>query len=252
MAYLILAIFLFGLILGSFLNAVIFRLHSGESFLFGRSHCFKCNHELSAADLVPVLSFLWLRGRCRYCRAKLSWQYPVVEILTGALMVLLAIKFQMNFGPEFFISAVFIAFLIVIAVFDLKHYLILDKVVIPFFVLALANSIYQKYFLSSVIGALVIAGFFGLQYLISRGRWIGLGDVKLGLVLGSLGGWMLGVVLIVVAYFAGAAAGLGLILGKKKQLSSRMPFGVFLGSSAIITILYGDKILAWYLKLIGL
>lgn len=257
----IVLIFIFGLIIGSFLNAVIYRLYVKESFLFTRSHCPHCNHELAAKDLVPLFSFLALQGKCRYCHKPISWQYPLVELLTAILFVA-----AYNLHPTPYTLAfqlVFISFLIVIAVFDYKHYLILDKVVFPALTLAVIWNIYldltthyslattHSHFVSGLIGALVVSGFFALQYYISRGRWIGFGDVKLGLFLGSLFGVKSSIVMLFMAYALGAVVGLILIALDRKTLGSKLPFGVFLSISAIIMLLYGMHLTDWYFRLIG-
>jgi leader peptidase (prepilin peptidase)/N-methyltransferase len=245
-------IFIFGLIIGSFLNAVIFRLGEEESFVAGRSKCPHCHHELGVLDLIPVFSFIFLRGHCRYCHKPISWQYPIVELITGIVFVLLAYNLQpRTYNLEFGVQLVLASFLIVIAVFDLKHYLILDKVVFPALAIVTIYNIYAGQFVWGIMGALVVAGFFAAQYFLSQGRWIGFGDVKLGLLLGSMVGFKLGVVMLMLAYFSGALVGVTLILMKKKKLGSELPFGVFLSISAIIMMLYGDKITNWYLGLIG-
>ncbi|MGE5392919.1 MAG: prepilin peptidase [Candidatus Saccharibacteria bacterium] len=252
--------FLFGLIVGSFLNVVIFRLKSNRQFVKGRSACQSCGHELSALDLIPVASFLFLRGRCRYCRAKLSPQYPIVELVTGVVFGLIGFRFGL--GLPGLSAAVLSGFFIVVAVYDFKHLLILDKVVLPGAVVALLFNVatdlsgscaswWQCRTISGLIGAAIIAGFFLLQHLISKGRWIGFGDVKYGLMLGLSAGMGGSLVLLFVAYLAGAFAGLSLIAFGRKQLSSRLPFGTFLSLSAIITLLWGGPILSWYLALIG-
>ena len=244
--------FILGLIIGSFLNAVIFRLPDGKSFLTGRSECRNCHHELSSADLVPIFSFIFLRGQCRYCRQRISWQYPLVELATGIVFGLLAYQSGSSLGePGLWASAVFAAFLIVVGIYDFKHFLILDRVVLPAAVLALIWAGFEGYLLASLYGALLVAGFFAAQYYISRGRWIGFGDVKLGIFLGLLLGWQLSLLMLVLAYFLGAATGLGLVLLGRKTMSSKLPLGSFLAISAIMVMLYGDGVLAWYLKLIG-
>lgn len=245
-------IFIFGLIVGSFLNAVIFRLYKEESFLFGRSHCNYCKHELNAWDLIPVLSFIILGGRCRYCHKKISWQYPLIELTTALLFVLLVYNYGLRITDYgLWAQLVFVCFLIVIAVFDFKHYLILDKVVYPAFVLALIWSIVNGNIVNSLYGALLVAGFFGLQYYISDGRWIGFGDVKLGLFLGTLFGLKYSLIMLFIAYFLGAIVGLALVLTNRKKFSSKLPFGVFLSISGIIMLLYGNQITDWYFRLIG-
>ena len=241
-----------GLIVGSFLNAVIFRLSTGESFLSGRSHCPRCGHKLTAVDLIPVLSFIFLRGKCRYCKSKISWQYPLIELATAISFILLAQNFEFRISNfEFIAQAIFICFLIVISIYDLKHYLILDKVVFPALVLSIAYNLLIGQLVSGILGAVLVSGFFYLQYLFSKGRWIGFGDVKFGLLLGSLFGFPLALLVLLLAYCSGAMVGVSLIALGKKKLSSKLPFGTFLGFSAIIVLLYGDQIWNWYMKLIG-
>lgn len=235
-------IFILGLIVGSFLNAVIHRLHSGETIFFDRSRCVFCHAELAARDLVPLLSFLFLKGRCRYCHKPISWQYPIVELVT-------AVSFSLSWITDHgsWINFIFISILIIVAVYDFKHYLILDKVVLPAFVLAATYNLFIGQFWAGILGSAILAGFFALQYLLSRGRWIGFGDVKFGLFLGSLVGWQLSLVLLFIAYVSGAVIGLGLIATGKKTFVSQIPFGTILSLSAIIVMLYGEQILARYL-----
>lgn len=248
----IVIVIVIGLVVGSFLNAVIFRLHTGKSIVSGRSECMRCHHQLAAIDLVPLFSFLFLRGRCHYCRKKISWQYPIIETATALSFVLLFRNFQFSVtGYQFFAQAIFICFLIVIGTYDLKHYLILDKVVYPAAVLAFIVSVINHSLLSGLYGVLVVSGFFALQYLLSSGRWIGFGDVKLGIFLGLLFGWELGILLLLIAYLAGAVVGIGLIASGKKNFGSKVPFGTFLAGASIIVMLYGQGMLNCYLKLIG-
>ena len=258
----IIIVTIFGLIIGSFLNVVIFRLvphrtcssaglHSGKSFLFGRSACPDCNKELRAQDLIPLLSFLFLKGRCRYCSSKISWQYPIVELTAALTFVLFAFNYGLRITDYgFWAQAVFACFFIVIAVYDYRHYLILDKVILPAGVLALVYQLWQNNLPWALLGALIISGFFALQYFASKGRLIGFGDVKLGIALGLVFAqsslWFL-----VFAYFVGAAAGLLLLAFGKKQLGSRVPFGTILGFCAIIFMLYGNVLVKAYLNLLG-
>jgi prepilin signal peptidase PulO-like enzyme (type II secretory pathway) len=246
-------IFIFGLIVGSFLNVVIFRLHSGKSFLIGRSECPHCHHSLSAWDLIPLASFVFLGGKCRYCKTKISYQYPMVELTTAVVFVLFFVNNQWSIiNGQLWFQIIFACFLIVVAVYDFKHYLILDKVVFPALGLAIIWSLISGNFIAGLVSAIVIAGFFGLQYLVSRGQWMGLGDVKLGLFLGFLAPWPQSLVLLMLAYFSGAVVGLVLVAINRKHLSSQLPFGVFLSFSAIIVMLFGQPIMNWYLRLIGL
>jgi len=255
--------FLFGLIVGSFLNAVIFRLHKGESFVGGRSKCPHCRHVLGPLDLVPLFSFIFLRGRCRYCSGKISAQYPAVEFGTGLAFAFLAQSVAYNIDINLIRDLIFVAILIVIAVYDWKHYLILDKVVFPSLIFGLVVAILldiqlgnsftslNSHTLGGVVSGLIIAGFFLLQFLISKGAWIGFGDVKLGLLLGVILGWPYALLGLFVAYVMGALFGIILIALNKKQLSSRLPFGTFLAFSAIIIMIWGNPLHSWYLDLLG-
>ncbi|HYC80065.1 MAG TPA: prepilin peptidase [Candidatus Binatia bacterium] len=249
----------FGLVVGSFLNVAINRTKLSQSF-GGRSHCPRCKHELSVWDLVPVLSFIFLGGRCRYCGKNISVQYPLVELLTATVFFCLA-----TLGVplwELLFLWIISAVLIVIAVYDLKHFLILDKFVFTGLVIAVLYAISRDYAygcqfpmncatISGLVGAVIISGFFYLQHLISKGRWIGFGDVKFGLFMGMTAGFPVGVLSLFLAYMSGAVIGMFLVSLQKKELGSRMPFGTFLASATIFGLIYGHRLLDWYLELIG-
>ncbi len=257
-----LLILIFGLIVGSFLNAVIFRLHDERSFVRGRSQCMKCKTELKPMDLIPVLSFLLLGGRCRYCKTKLSWQYPAVELGTGIIFIFLFLSNGLEINLALILKLYFASLLIVIGLFDFKHFLILDRVVFPNLLLASLVVIYYQVanctgiavncgVVSGVLAAALASGFFLVQYVMSSGRWIGFGDVKLGLLLGAIYGWPMIIINLFLAYILGALAGTALVLGNRRDMSSQMPLGTFLALSGIITLGVGDKLLSWYLKLLG-
>ncbi|MBI4363243.1 MAG: prepilin peptidase [Candidatus Doudnabacteria bacterium] len=248
----IVIVIVIGLVVGSFLNVVIHRLHTGGDILSDRSKCTQCGKVLAVLDLIPVISFVWLKGKCRYCQSKLSWQYPIVELTTALSFVLLALNYGLRITDYgFWVHAIFACFLIVIAVYDFKHYLILDKVVFPAAILALVYQTVQNNLLWAVLGALIISGFFAFQYFISKGKWIGFGDVKLGIFLGLLFAesalWFL-----IFAYLVGALVALLLMAFAGKGLRSRVPFGTILGFSAIIFMLYGEAFVRWYYNLLGL
>jgi prepilin signal peptidase PulO-like enzyme (type II secretory pathway) len=251
-----------GLVIGSFLNVIIHRLYAGGSVLLGRSHCVHCKKELAAYDLIPVISFFLLRGRCRNCKKKISWQYPIVELITAVVFILFALNTKYSIlNTEVAFSLFFACSFIVIAVFDWKHYLILDKVIFPLIGLAAVFSVIRDianhsfglngHFIPGLLAGLGLVLFFGFQYFVSQGRWIGFGDVKFGFLLGMVLGWPLSLCMLMMAYFSGAIIGVMLIALGKKEISSQVPFGTFLGFSAIITMLYGEQITNWYLRLIG-
>ena len=250
-----LIIFIFGLAIGSFLNCVICRLEKRESFLRDRSRCPHCQKELSWKDLVPLLSFLILRRRCRYCRQKISLQYPLVELATGILFVFIAI-FNFQLSTYNLLNACFLflvsCFLIIIFVYDLKHYIIPDKVIYPAIFAALVFNFLPRQIFSggfnqfSILSAFGAAGFFFLIVLVSRGRWMGVGDIKLAFLMGLILGFPDILIALFLAFFFGAIIGIGLIISGKKTLRSEVPFGPFLVTGAFLALFFGENIIRWY------
>ncbi len=248
-------IFLLGLVIGSFLNCVIYRLEKEQSFLKGRSYCPHCKHNLIWLDLIPVFSFLFLKGKCRYCGKKISIQYTIVEIITG--LIFLFIYNEIINLPQLtisnFISFCFLfivsSFLIIIFVYDLKHYMILDKVLFPAIAISL---LYRLFIIFSIwnylFAALIASGFFLFIFLISKGKWMGFGDVKLAILLGLLLGFPNILVGLFLAFFFGAIIGLALIFLNKKGLKSEIPFAPFLIIGTFIAMFFGSQIIQWYLN----
>lgn len=253
----ILIFFLFGLAIGSALNAIIYRLHTKKSWLRGSSICPKCSHQLAWYDLIPVISFLTLAGRCRYCRKKISIQYPLVELATGVLFVFVYLVNPITQSAVInqksailILNLAITAILILIFVYDLKHYIILDKVIIPSIVIVfLANLFLGKSWQSMLIAALVVSIFFLLQFLVSRGKWIGAGDLRLGFFMGVVLAWPLALLALFLAYIAGSLIGILLVVLKLKRWRSQLPFATFLCPATFITLLWGEQILNWYVKL---
>jgi leader peptidase (prepilin peptidase)/N-methyltransferase len=245
-------IFFLGLSIGSFLNVVICRLETKERILFSRSHCPKCGAILQWYDLIPVLSFLVQKGRCRYCSKRISWQYPVVEITTGLLFFLI-FNFQFSIFNLFY-SLIIVCFLIIIFVYDLKHYIIPDKISYPAigisFVYQLSNLYPEpvegyKLFIPYLLAAFLAAGFFLSLVLISRGKWMGLGDVKLALLMGLILGWPNILLALFLSFFSGAIIGIILIIWGKKTIKSQVPFGPFLVGATILVMFYGPYLVNW-------
>lgn len=258
MIFFITIIFILGLCIGSFLNVVILRLEKKETFLRGKSYCPQCKRLLGIKDLIPLLSFILQKGRCRYCQGKISWQYPLVEFLTGFLFCLFFVKYFF-FEKEsassfvFFIrDLVFICFLIIIFVYDLKYLLVSNRVVFFGIGLALFSSLVLKepIFLEAFLTSLCLGGFFFFQYFFSKGRWIGLGDIGIGILIGFILGFSKMILVVFLAYVFGAIIGLFLVFKKRKTWKSELAFGPFLCGAAIVAMLFGDQIVDWYLKAI--
>jgi len=251
---------------GSFLNVVIFRLKTKETILKSRSHCVFCKKKLSWYELIPLLSFTIQKGRCRECHKKISWQYPIIEIITG-LLFLSALIYSAPGGSAlgwqfpYIIYGLFLwlifSFLIIIFVYDLKHYSIPNIIVLPAIVLSLFFDIYlwlstgQFFiFLSSIIAMIIAGGFFLILVLISKEKWMGMGDVFMGMLMGLILGTPQIFVALFFAFLIGAIISIILLILKKKKMKSEIPFGPFLVLGTIIALLYGNVLLGWYLNLI--
>ena len=256
-------VFILGLFVGSFLNVVVYRLHRAESFIRGFSKCLFCSHRLYPKDLFPLFSLLWLRGKCRYCRHKISGQYFWAELATGLSFTLIfwyifaeldinAFLLQLNWftGLQLIGWWVFTSFLIIIFIYDLRYYLILDKVSLPAVAVAFIINIFLGHSWTSLLLAMLVGGgFFLAQFVLSKGKWIGGGDIRLGLLMGAILGWT-GVLLgLFVAYMLGGVFASILLLSKKKHLGDKLPFGTFLTIATFIVLLYGDILFKWYISL---
>ena len=251
----IIFVFIFGLAIGSFLNCLIWRLHKKES-LMNRSYCPKCGKQIAWHDNIPLLSFVILGGKCRNCGKSISWQYPAVELITGLLFV---ISFIINFQfsnitldlllltlRNFFLISV----MIVIFIYDLRWYLILDIITLPAcLIVFILNLILGFNLWNLLISGIIGSSFFLVQFLISRGKWIGGGDIRLGLLIGLSLGFQGALVAIFISYLIGSIIGIGLILTNKKQFGSEAPLGVFLAVGTIITLFWQTEILSWYLNI---
>lgn len=252
-----LLIFLFGLTVGSFLNCVIFRLDiEGKSALNGRSFCLYCKHKLAWFDLIPIISFLVLKGRCRYCHKKISWQYPLVELFTALLFVLIFDFYFPISGLFNLISLIYLlvisCFLVIIFVYDLRKFLILDKVIYPAIFLVIVYNLYNVHHLvyNSFPAAIGATLFFLAIFLISKGKWLGFGDVKLIFFLGLLLGFPNILITLFLSSTIGAVIGIGLIALGKKTMKSEVPFAPFLVVASFIAMLWGNLMVDWYLSFI--
>ena len=228
--------FIFGTIVGSFLNVVVLRYNTGVSIARGRSFCFSCGHKLSWSELVPILSFLFQKGKCRNCESKISWQYPIVEFITGLLFLAIFLKYGL--APiSLLIGFILVSVLLAITVYDIRQKIIPDGLVIIFSIISLINTIFIAdvnllWFL--IAGPLLALPLF-LISLFSRGRAMGLGDPKLVLGIGWFLGPIYGLSSLVLAFWIGAIYGLLMMLLAKLNFSkiklnykSEVPFAPFL------------------------
>ena len=236
------------------------------SILKGRSMCVDCRHTLAAKDLIPVLSWVSLRGKCRYCRKAISWQYPLVELLTAGLFVASYVFWPLPLsgsgllglsvsnGLAFGFWLIFLVGFMALAVYDLRWFLLPNKIVYPLLVLAAGQALARAALdgdvaiLTTAIWGLAIGGgIFYLLFQVSRGTWIGGGDVKLGFLLGLIvGGPVNSLLLLFLASLLGCLVTVPLLLSGRATRKSHIPFGPFLLLAAIIVQLFGAAILAWY------
>lgn len=262
--------FAVGLVIGSFLNCLIYRTRVGQSFFKGRSYCPKCKHGLSWFDLIPVLSYLQLAGKCRYCRKPISRQYPLVELAVGILFAAAAaimepsIVFFASFSLFNLFSLFYYWFIIsvltVIFVYDFLYYIIPDEAV---FLAILATAAFHssrffyEFFLTSnanfeliinpFLASVFAFSFFLTVFLVSSGKWMGFGDVKYAALMGLILGFPDIAVGLFLSFFLGAIIGLSMIALKRKEISSEIPFGPFLVSGTIAALFFGKDIIFIYL-----
>lgn len=269
-----------GLCLGSFVNALVWRLYKQEalrekqtkqgktelrklSIVHGRSMCMHCGHELASKDLVPVVSWLYLRGKCRYCHHPID-DTPLAELLLPALLILSYVFWPYAGGGWNGVEiAIFVLWtgvltcFVALAIYDAKWYLLPDRIVIPLTGLAFGMSSLLAFaqqdwtvLMNAVLGALTISGVFLLLSLVSRGSWIGGGDIKIGIALGLLAGTpIMALLVIFLASLLGSVYMLPGVAQGKQQLKSMLPFGPFLIVSTLIVFLWGEKIFDAYMML---
>ncbi len=259
----------FGLVGGSFINALVWRLHAQQkakskkqkaklSILRGRSMCPNCRHQLAVLDLIPVFSWLWLRGRCRYCHRPID-DNPLVEALLPAAFVLSYFYWPLSFDSHgsmlFGLWLIFLTGFMALAVYDLRWMLLPNRLVYPLLGLAVGQVLLVTLVFhggratlgTAGLGLLIDGGLFYALFQLSGGRWIGGGDVKLGALIGLLvGGPGNALLVLFLASLGGCLIALPLLLTGRATRTSRLPFGPFLLLAAVVTYLFGADLISWY------
>lgn len=243
-------IFIYGIVIGSFLNVCIYRIPNEESIVLPSSHCGSCNHRLGWLDLVPVLSYICLRGKCRYCGQKISLRYPMVEVLTGFLLVGIYFRYGLTF--HFFKYGILTLFLIVIALIDYDTTDVYSCVVYPGIAVGIIFAILERVIYSGSLGNYIIGAAIGFViiggiYILTGG--FGAGDIEIAVLCGVFLGWKLEIYFILIAFIIGGAIGITLILMKKKSKTDYMPLGPSLAMGAYIALIIGERMI---LRLSGL
>lgn len=273
------SLFIFGTLFGSFASVLIWRIRSGEGGIAtGRSHCPKCQHTLGALDLFPIFSYVFLRGKCRFCKEKISPIYPLLELATGVLFLLSGYFFvdpillfsgslaeMMKLG--FLLTIAFIT--IVFVFYDILFMEIPDEVLIPanlvlfflLFVVSLGvnipifghflpfqNEIFNIPLINASLGAFGIFAFFYIQILVSGGKWMGGGDLRIALFMGLVAGAKIAALGLLLAYFAGSIIGI-IILVATRNRNTEVPFGPYLALGLYISLFWYTPIVDWYTRL---
>ncbi|AOY78395.1 prepilin peptidase [Clostridium formicaceticum] len=243
-----------GIIIGSFLNVCIYRIPKNQSIVYPSSHCSSCNRSLQVMDLIPIFSYFILKGKCRYCRHKISLRYPMVELLTGIVFVLLLYKYDFSIDLLFYL--ILVSTLICISFIDYDHQIIPDGLVLLGFAAGLIYKLVLYYFinvpiefLNSILGFLVGGGFFLLIAVVSKGG-MGGGDIKLIAMLGFWIGWQDVILISFLAFIIGSIVSIILLITKIKSRKDAIPFGPFIAISSLIVILYKNYLLVHYMNLV--
>jgi leader peptidase (prepilin peptidase) / N-methyltransferase len=240
---------LFGLLIGSFLNVVIYRLPRGQSLVTPPSTCPGCGTRIRPFDNVPVLSWVLLGGKCHTCRAPISIQYPLVEFVTGALFLLVA--WATPAGPLLAARLLLVVILIVLFGIDLHHQILPNVITLPGIVIGFLFSLlgppgWTNSLLGIALGGGVLYAIAAAYYLVRREEGLGMGDVKMLAMIGAFLGWKAVLVTLILSSFAGALVGIGIIAFTKGTMRLALPFGTFLSLGALAAMLVGEPLVTWY------
>jgi len=245
--------FIFGSIVGSFLNVCIYRLPKGESIVLPGSHCPACRMAIRPWDNIPLLSFILLRGRCRDCGNPIAWRYPLVEALTGTLFAMTVAQFGVTLRTTFLLA--FLCGLVVVSFIDLDHQIIPNAITLPGIPLGFLAGLLlgEPPLLDRVIGTLMGAGFLYLVLFYGGALYgqeaMGEGDLNLIALVGAFLGWKAVALTILLGCLFGSAVGLALIAVRRLGRRQHIPFGPFLSLGAMVALFWGERLIAWYLRL---
>ncbi|MBT4917802.1 prepilin peptidase [Candidatus Peregrinibacteria bacterium] len=264
--------FILGSAIGSFISVVVHRLKKKkQSIVFSRSICPACKKKLKFHHLFPVFSWLSLKGKCAFCGKKISPHYLALEVATGLLFVALFLNFNfieaavstviptiVNYTINWETFAIFLfyviesALLMTIFFYDLKYKEIPDRLSIPAIAIAIAGGLVFETVapLSMLIGGIALGGFFLIQFVLSKGKWVGGGDIRLGALMGIFLGWKFGLFALIAAYIIGSLISIALLIQKKVSRKTAIPFGPFLVTGVYVAIFFGEIIINWYTNLL--
>jgi leader peptidase (prepilin peptidase)/N-methyltransferase len=255
------AVFLFGAVVGSFLNVCIYRIPRGLSIIIPSSKCPSCNNPIQPWDNIPILSYILLKGRCRSCNARIPFKYPLVEFLNAILYVIAILRFGPDFSWSLLIYFIFLSSLVVITFIDIEHQIIPDRITLSGIVLALifgSTVLPDPFsrsellgFKASVIGVLLGGGFFYavgvLGTAVLKKDAMGGGDIKMMAMVGGFLGWKGVILTTFMGSLLGSLVGILLLMIKGKKWGTKIPFGPYLSFGAVLSLLLGQEFLVWYL-----
>ena len=238
-----------GLCIGSFLNVVIYRVPLGKSIVTPPSRCRNCDYLLQWYDNIPIISWLWLRGRCRKCGTGVSIQYPIVELIAGALFVL--VTWLTPVGPLLASRLILVCILIALFGIDLQHQILPNSITLPGIVIGFLFSLiappgWKDSLIGILLGGGILYAIAGAYYLWRRHEGMGMGDVKMLAMIGAFLGWKAVIVTLVLSSFSGAIIGLLLMAVQRGDMKLALPFGTFLAIGTLIAMFVGEPLVAWY------
>lgn len=239
---------IYGLVFGSFFNVVGLRVPKGESIVRPPSHCMVCDRNLTIKDLVPVFSYVFLKGKCRGCGTKIHWVYPVMELATGLLFAFA--YYQLGFTLELVVALLFISLLVIITVSDIAYMLIPDKILLFFLIPLIVLRVFEPLspWWDSIVGAVVGFGVLFFIAIVSKGG-MGGGDIKLFFVIGLVLGWVPTLLTLFLASIIGTVIGVISLKRTKQGRKTPIPFGPSIAIAAIIAYFYGESLVDWYVNL---
>jgi leader peptidase (prepilin peptidase)/N-methyltransferase len=246
--------FIAGTVIGSFLNVCVHRLPKEESIIRPRSRCPVCQAQIRAIDNIPLVSFLLLGGRCRDCGNPIAWRYPLVEALTGTLFAMTVARFGVTLQAAFLLP--FLCGLVVVSFIDLDHQIIPNAITLPGIPLGLLAGLVlgEPPLLDRVMGTLLGAGFLYLVLFYGGALYgqeaMGEGDLNLIALVGAFLGWKAVALTIFLGCLFGSAVGLALIVGRHLDRRQHIPFGPFLSLGAVVALFWGERLIAWYLRVL--
>jgi prepilin signal peptidase PulO-like enzyme (type II secretory pathway) len=267
--YIIANIGVFGLLIGSFFSCLEYRIaNKKKGAIFGRSTCPHCNRVISSIYLIPILGFFFQKGKCIHCKEQISQRYLIIELFTAISFMVAAIGTMKvpdmsndltrnillfaDVNTHLFYVLFATASLVFLAYYDSQHKLILDRVALPTIAFL---TIFSKYNVDislkeGLIGAAIAVGFFLIQIIISKGKWMGGGDLRIAAIMGVLLGWKLVLLALFLSYAIGAIISLPILFKDKKETSHEVPFAPFLAIGTVITLAWGSDIIDWYINLL--